>query len=292
MKGIILAGGSGTRLYPATLVVSKQLLPVFDKPMIYYPLSTLMLAGIRDILVITTPEDRSQFARLLGDGTRWGIRLSYAEQPRPEGLAQAFLIGADFIGAQRVALVLGDNLFFGHGLSELLRLAAARARGATIFAYRVRDPERYGVVSFDAAGRPVRIDEKPSEARSNWAITGLYFFDNQVIHYAAEVEPSRRGELEITDLHNLYLAAGALQVEKLGRGYAWLDTGTFESLIDAASFVQTLEQRQGMKIACPEEIAYRMGFISRAHLLDLAQSLRRSGYGDYLLGIADLEDLE
>jgi len=273
LKGIILAGGTGTRLYPITLGTSKQLLPIYDKPMIYYPLSTLMLAGIRDILVITTPEDP-------------------AEQPRPEGLAQAFLIGADFIGAQRVALVLGDNLFFGHGLSELLRLAAARARGATIFAYRVRDPERYGVVSFDAAGRPVRIDEKPSEARSNWAITGLYFFDNQVIHYAAEVEPSRRGELEITDLHNLYLAAGALQVEKLGRGYAWLDTGTFESLIDAASFVQTLEQRQGMKIACPEEIAYRMGFISRAHLLDLAQSLRRSGYGDYLLGIADLEDLE
>ncbi len=258
LKGIILAGGTGTRLYPITLGTSKQLLPIYDKPMIYYPLSTLMLAGIRDILVITTPEDRSQFARLLGDGTRWGIRLSYAEQPRPEGLAQAFLIGADFIGAQRVALVLGDNLFFGHGLSELLRLAAARARGATIFAYRVRDPERYGVVSFDAAGRPVRIDEKPSEARSNWAITGLYFFDNQVIHYAAEVEPSRRGELEITDLHNLYLAAGALQVEKLGRGYAWLDTGTFESLIDAASFVQTLEQRQGMKIACPEEIAYRI----------------------------------
>jgi len=292
LKGIILAGGTGTRLYPITLGTSKQLLPIYDKPMIYYPLSTLMLAGIRDILVITTPEDRSQFARLLRYGTRWGIRLPYAEQPRPEGLAQALLTGEHFIGAQRGALVLGDNLFFGHGLSELLRLAAARARGATIFAYRVRDPERYGVVSFDAAGRPVRIDEKPSEARSNWAITGLYFFDNQVIHYAAEVEPSRRGELEITDLHNLYLAAGALQVEKLGRGYAWLDTGTFESLIDAASFVQTLEQRQGMKIACPEEIAYRMGFISRAHLLDLAQSLRRSGYGDYLLGIADLEDLE
>ena len=289
LKGIVLAGGKGSRLYPITRGLSKQLLPIYDKPMIYYPLSTLLLAGIRDILVITTPEDGSQFVRLLGDGSQWGIRLCYAEQPKPEGIAQAFSIGADFVGSDRVALVLGDNIFFGHGLPEMLKRAADRESGATVFAYQVRDPERYGVVSFDATGKVSRIEEKPNDAVSNWAITGLYFFDNEVIRYAADIEPSRRGELEITDVHNSYLAAGALQVEKLGRGFAWLDTGTFESLIDAASFVQTLEKRQGMKIACPEEIAYRMGFISRAQLLECAESLNKSGYGDYLLRILDSE---
>ena len=289
LKGIVLAGGRGTRLYPITRGLSKQLLPIYDKPMIYYPLSTLLLAGIRDILVITTPEDRSQFVRLLGDGSQWGIRICYAEQPRPEGIAQAFSIGADFVGSDRVALVLGDNIFFGHGLPEMLKLAAGRERGATVFAYQVRDPERYGVVSFDTTGKPIRIEEKPNRAGSNWAMTGLYFFDNDVIHYAGEIEPSGRGELEITDVTNCYLDAGALHVEKMGRGFAWLDTGTFESLIDAASFVQTLEQRQGMKIACPEEIAYRMGFISRSQLLELAKALNKSGYGDYLLNILDSE---
>jgi glucose-1-phosphate thymidylyltransferase len=287
LKGIILAGGSGSRLYPVTLGMSKQLLPIYDKPMIYYPLSTLMLAGIRDILVITTPEHRQQFVRLLGDGRQWGIRLAYAEQPRPEGLAQAFAIGAEFVGRERVALALGDNLFFGHGLPELLKLAAQRERGATVFAYQVKDPERYGVVSFDAAGVASRIEEKPRQARSNWVLTGLYFFDNEVLRHAAAVKPSRRGELEITDVHNRYLATGSLHVEKMGRGFAWLDTGTFESLVAAASFVQTLEQRQGMKIACPEEIAYRMGFIDREQLRGLARALSKSGYGDYLLRIAD-----
>ncbi len=289
LKGIVLAGGRGTRLYPITRGLSKQLLPIYDKPMIYYPLSTLLLAGIRDILVITTPEDRSQFVRLLGDGSQWGIRIGYAEQPKPEGIAQAFSIGADFVGADRVALVLGDNIFFGHGLPEMLKLAADRERGATVFAYQVRDPERYGVVSFDTDGKAIRIEEKPNDAGSNWAITGLYFFDNEVMHYAAEIEPSWRGELEITDVTRHYLASGALHVEKMGRGFAWLDTGTFESLIDAASFVQTLEQRQGMKIACPEEIAYRMGFISRSQLLELAKSLNKSGYGDYLLNLVESE---
>jgi glucose-1-phosphate thymidylyltransferase len=291
LKGIVLAGGSGTRLYPITRGISKQLLPIYDKPMIYYPLSTLMLAGIRDILIITTPEDRSQFVRLLGDGSQWSIRLCYAEQARPEGLAQAFLIGADFIGSDRVALVLGDNVFFGHGLAELLKLAVDRENGATVFAYQVRDPERYGVVTFDDTGRAVRIEEKPNNAASNWAITGLYFFDNHVLRYAAAVKPSWRSELEITDVHNFYLTAGTLHVEKMGRGFAWLDTGTFESLTDAANFVQTLEKRQGMKIACPEEIAYRMGFISRTHLLNLAGSLNKSGYGDYLTNIADPDSL-
>jgi glucose-1-phosphate thymidylyltransferase len=271
--------------------VSKQLLPIYDKPMIYYPLSTLMLAGIRDILIITTPEDRSQFIRLLGDGSQWSIRLSYAEQARPEGIAQALLIGAEFAGPDRVALVLGDNLFFGHGLAELLKLAADREKGATVFAYQVRDPERYGVVTFDTAGRAVRIEEKPNNVASNWAITGLYFFDNNVLRYAAEVKPSWRGELEITDVHNRYLAAGTLHAEKMGRGFAWLDTGTFASLIDAAGFVQTLEERQGMKIACPEEIAYRMGLINRARLLELAESLKKSGYGDYLTSLADSDPL-
>ena len=289
MKGIILAGGSGTRLYPITRGISKQLLPIFDKPMIYYPLSTLMLAGIRDILVITTPDDRAQFERLLGDGSQWGVRLCYAIQPRPEGLAQAFLIGADFIGGDAVALVLGDNIFFGHGLPEMLAAARARDTGATVFAYHVRDPERYGVVSFDEHGRATGVIEKPKHSASNWAITGLYFYDNDVVRYASEVKPSGRGELEITDVNMRYLNAGKLEVARMGRGFAWLDTGTFESLIDAASFVQTLEQRQGMKVACPEEIAYRMGFITRSRLLELASSLRKSGYGDYLTRLVDSE---
>jgi glucose-1-phosphate thymidylyltransferase len=287
MKGIVLAGGSGTRLYPITRGASKQLLPVYDKPMIYYPLSTLMLAGVRDILVITTPDDRPQFERLLGDGAQWGIRLSYATQPKPEGIAQALLIGAPFIGTERVALVLGDNIFFGHGLPEILRRAASRERGATIFAYQVRDPERYGVVSFDAAGRALAIEEKPKSPASRWAVTGLYFYDNEAVRHAGAIKPSGRGELEITDVNMRYLAAGTLHVEQMGRGFAWLDTGTIASLIDAARFVQTLETRQGMKIACPEEIAYRMGFITRAQLLELAKGLSRSGYGDYLIGLIE-----
>ena len=287
MKGIVLAGGSGTRLYPITRALSKQLLPVYDKPMVYYPLSTLMLAGIRDILVITTPEDRAQFERLLGDGAQWGIRLCYAVQPRPEGLAQAFLIGADFIGDDRVALVLGDNVFFGHGLPEILQRAAARERGATIFAYQVRDPERYGVVSFDSAGRALAIAEKPANPASRWAVTGLYFYDHDVVRHAREVRPSARGELEITDLNMRYLAAGALHVELMGRGFAWLDTGTFDALIDAGTFVHTLEARQGMKIACPEEVAYRMGFITREELLKLADALEKSGYGQYLRSLTE-----
>jgi glucose-1-phosphate thymidylyltransferase len=283
LKGIILAGGSGTRLYPITRGLSKQLLPIYDKPMIYYSLSTLMLAGIRDILVITTPEDRDQFARLLGDGTHWGIRLDYATQPKPEGLAQAFLIGADFIGRDRVALVLGDNIFFGHGLPELLDRAVSRKTGATVFAYQVRDPERYGVVAFNGDGRVTSIEEKPRNPASDWAVTGLYFYDNDVVRYASEVKPSWRGELEITDVIMRYLNAGVLNVERMGRGFAWLDTGTFKSLIDASTFVQTLEERQGMKIACPEEIAFRRGFITREHLVELARGLRKSGYGDYLM---------
>jgi glucose-1-phosphate thymidylyltransferase len=282
LKGIVLAGGSGTRLYPITRGVSKQLLPIYDKPMIYYPLSTLMLAGIRDILIITTPMDRCQFERLLGDGSQWGIRLTYAEQPKPRGLAEAFIIGADFIGTDRVAMVLGDNIFFGHGLPELLAKAVACQRGATVFAYHVRDPERYGVVTFDENDRAVSIEEKPVRPSSNWAITGLYFFDNDVVRYASQVKPSARGELEITDLQTCYLSAGALHVERMGRGFAWLDTGTFQSLIDAASFVQTLETRQGMKVACLEEIAFRQGFIDREQLIDLAKPLEKSGYGAYL----------
>jgi glucose-1-phosphate thymidylyltransferase len=292
LKGIVLAGGSGTRLYPITQVVSKQLLPIYDKPMIYYPLSTLMLAGIRDILVITTPIDRCQFERLLGDGSQWGIRLSYAEQPKPAGLAEAFIIGADFIGGDRVAMVLGDNIFFGHGLPELLERAASREDGATVFAYHVRDPERYGVVSFDDDGRPLRIEEKPKKPTSNWAITGLYFFDNRVVRYANHIKPSARGELEITDLQMRYLSADALHVERMGRGFAWLDTGTVESLIEAASFVQTLETRQGMKVACLEEIAFRLGFISRDDVIALAKPLEKSGYGRYLTEIAGFPELE
>jgi glucose-1-phosphate thymidylyltransferase len=285
LKGIVLAGGSGTRLYPITRGVSKQLLPIYDKPMVYYPLSTLMLAGIRDILIITTPMDRCQFERLLGDGSQWGIRLSYAEQPKPAGLAEAFIIGAEFIGSDRVAMVLGDNIFFGHGLPELLAKAATCQQGATVFAYHVRDPERYGVVTFDENDRPVSIEEKPTRPNSNWAITGLYFFDNDVVRYASEVRPSARGELEITDLQMCYLSAGTLRVERMGRGFAWLDTGTFESLIDAASFVQTLEKRQGMKVACLEEIAFRLGFIDRDQVTVLAKSLEKSGYGSYLVDV-------
>jgi glucose-1-phosphate thymidylyltransferase len=286
-KGIVLAGGTGTRLYPITRGVSKQLLPVYDKPMIYYPLSTLMLAGIRDILIITTPEDQPQFERLLGDGGQWGLAIAYAVQPCPEGLAQAFLIGADFIGRDAVVLVLGDNLFFGHGLPELLQRAAARTAGATVFAYQVSDPARYGVVSFAADGAATAIEEKPAVPASRWVVTGLYFYDNDVVRHAADVRPSARGELEITDVNRRYLAEGRLAVERMGRGYAWLDTGTFKSLIDAATFVRTLEERQGLKIACPEEIAYRMGFIDRAALLALARTLASSGYGDYLARLVD-----
>jgi glucose-1-phosphate thymidylyltransferase len=253
--------------------------------MIYYPLSTLMLAGIRDILIVTTPLDRCQFERLLGDGSQWGIRLRYAEQPQPRGLAEAFIIGADFIGKDRVAMVLGDNIFFGHGLPELLASAAARQRGATVFAYHVRDPERYGVVTFDENDRPVSIEEKPTHPSSRWAITGLYFFDNDVVRYASEVRPSARGELEITDLQTYYLSAGKLHVERMGRGFAWLDTGTFGSLIDAAGFVQTLENRQGMKVACLEEIAFLLGFIDRDQVMLLAKSLEKSGYGNYLVDV-------
>ena len=282
MKGIILAGGSGTRLHPLTLSISKQLLPVYDKPMIYYPLSVLMIAGIREVLIITTPEDAGLFQRLLGDGSKWGINLAYAEQPKPEGLAQAFLIGRKFVGRDRVALVLGDNIFFGHGLSEMLRKAAAREHGATVFGYRVSDPERYGVVEFDADGRAVGIEEKPLEPKSNHAVTGLYFYDNDVLEIAGEVRPSARGELEITCVNKAYLARGDLFVETMGRGIAWLDTGTFDSLIQAGQIVQTIEVRQGLKIAAPEEIAWRNGWIDDAELARRAMELRKSGYGEYL----------
>ncbi|HZT89721.1 MAG TPA: glucose-1-phosphate thymidylyltransferase RfbA [Stellaceae bacterium] len=282
MKGIVLAGGSGTRLHPVTLAVSKQLLPVYDKPMIYYPLSTLMFAGIRDILVITTPTERPRFEALLGSGAQWGLSLSYAEQPRPEGLAQAFVIGRDFIGDGSVALVLGDNIFYADGLPAILREAARPRPGATIFAYHVRDPERYGVVEFDTTGAAVAIEEKPQRPRSRWAVTGLYFYDNEVVDIAAALTPSARGEFEITDVNNAYLRRRRLHVEKLGRGCAWFDTGTHESLLDAAEFVHTIEMRQGLKIACLEEIAYRMGYIDRAQLDVLTKQMGRSDYRSYI----------
>jgi glucose-1-phosphate thymidylyltransferase len=287
VKGIVLAGGSGTRLYPVTQVVSKQLLPVYDKPMIYYPLSTLMLAGIRDILVISTPQDTPRFEALLGSGEKWGIRLSYAVQPRPEGLAQAFVIGRDFIGKERVALVLGDNLFYGNELVTLLGKAAARKSGASIFAYPVKEPERYGVVEFDAQGRAVSIEEKPKAPRSRYAVIGLYFYDNRVVDMASKLSPSARGELEITDVNRAYLERGELDVIPMSRGMAWLDTGTHESLLEASQFIETIERRQGLKIACPEEIAFRMKFISADALRELAKPLAKSGYGEYLLRVVE-----
>jgi glucose-1-phosphate thymidylyltransferase len=289
VKGIILAGGSGTRLHPVTRGVSKQLVPVYDKPMIYYPLSTLMLAGIREILVITTPHEQEGFRRVLGDGLQLGLAVSYAAQPSPDGLAQAFLIGREFVGTDRVALALGDNIFYGHGFSELLQAAAGREKGATVFAYRVRDPERYGVVEFGADGRAVSLEEKPAKPRSSYAVTGLYFYDNDVLDLAAELQPSPRGELEITDLNRIYLERGALHVEVLGRGVAWLDTGTHASLLQASNFMQAIEERQGLKVACLEEVAYRMGYIGAAEVRETGLSMKNNEYGQYLLRLLDEE---